>query len=385
MSPFLLLFALACADKPAPDDTGADDTADSGDTSESGDSGDTTDSDTSGDNGGDSGETGDTGAQGTRRTATGVVTWAVDFSAEAEAAGREDCSYARTYTGHEDLSLPWLCPACELLVHADVAMDRGEGDCYGEVSSAEPLDAEWLGYADGVWYRGGNSALTERGPSTVEGGTWTVTQDVEGETEFGDVVTYHISGTLTLGEEAGSPYGDWVAPETYACGWPKADPPPYEGDYVLEVGGTVPDALLADVCEEPVRLHDLAGRYLVVDISAMDCGPCQSAAQEEEAFVEDMAAQGIEVMVVTMLAPSLSDVAGTPTTRELRDWIDTFGLHSPVLADRIWGLSVAYPYHGDDFGYPTFILVAPDLTVLSTSVGYGGWDSFATEILADAG
>ena len=98
-----------------------------------------------------------------------------------------------------------------------------------------------------------------------------------------------------------------------------------------------------------------------------------------------MAAQGIEVMVVTMLAPSLSDVAGTPTTRELRDWIDTFGLHSPVLADRIWGLSVAYPYHGDDFGYPTFILVVPDLTVLSTSVGYGGWDSFATEILADAG
>jgi len=374
-------------------DASTDDTSDTSTTgTDSGDADTDTDSDTDADSDtdtdadtdADTDTDSDTDADTTLATLNGVITWNVDFDATAEAAGRTDCSYSRTYVGDEDRSTPWLCGTCDLLFHADITLDHGTPECYDQVSASDAPAQEWIGYADGQWYRSSSSALTARGPATYDGSTLAVTQIIDSETEFGDALTFDIEGELTVGEAAGDPLHGWGAPDAYECGWPKADPAAYTGDYVLAEGSTVPDALLADVCEQPVRLHDFAGSYFVVDISAMDCGPCQSAAGEEEAFVSDMESQGFDVHVVTMLAPSLSDTAGTPTTRQLQQWIDTFGVTSPVLADRIWGLSVAYPYFGDSFGYPTFIVVNPSLEVIGTQVGYGGWDEFATMIADDA-
>lgn len=134
-----------------------------------------------------------------------------------------------------------------------------------------------------------------------------------------------------------------------------------------------------------MRLHDFAGEYVIVDISAMDCGPCQSAAGSEEAFVEEMASAGIPVHVITLLAPSLSDTAGSPTQRQLQQWIDAFELSSPVLADRVWGLSVVGQPLGDNFGYPTFVVVSPELEVLEISTGFGSFDDMGATITADAG
>lgn len=321
----------------------------------------------------------------TRGTLAGSITWEVDFDEVAEAGGATDCSYTRDYSGSEDLSAPWLCPACTLLFHADTALQEGDAACYAQVSTSDPTPSEWLGYADGLWYRAASSALTERGPASVEGDTLTVSQEVDSEASNGDALTFSIHGSLRLGEEAGDPLHGWGASETYACGWPKADPPPYSGDYTADVGDPLPDGLFPDVCEDRVRLHDFAGKYLVIDVSAMDCGPCRSAAADEHAFVTAMAAEGLAVEVLTLLAPSLSDTAGTATTEDLTWWIDTYGLDSPVLGDRVWGLSVARPAVGEDeFGYPTFLVVAPDLTVIGHQVGYSSFDKIADQIRGDA-
>ena len=314
----------------------------------------------------------------------GTITWGVDFDSDAEAAGATDCAYTRQYTGSTDLSAPWLCPSCELLFRADVEMLDDWEDCYAQVSSTDPTPEEWLGYADGLWYRASTSALSERGPSEFDGETWTVSQEVESAAPVGGGLVFEIEGTLTVGEEAGDPLHGWGAADTYACGWPKADPPAYDGDYTADLGDVLPDGLFPDACEDPVRLHDLAGRYLIVEISAMDCGPCRSAAAAEAGFIEEMAAEGIEVEVVTLLAPSLSDTAGTPETEDLVSWTDTYGIHSPVLGDRVWGLSVAAAAVGDDFGYPTFIVADPDLIVIDLQVGFSSYDDFAALIREDA-
>jgi len=309
-------------------------------------------------------------------TVDGEVTWTVDFGPDSEAAGLTDCAYTRHYTGSADDSAPWLCPACDEVFVVDVEFTAGLDDCYASVSSTAPLEVEYLGYGGGVWYRGSGSWLTERGPAEVDGDTLTVSQEVSPEESGGDY-SFAIAGALTLGATEGVSFHGSAATETYACGWPKADPAPYEGDYVGVPGAMLPDGVFHDVCEEPVRLHDFAGSWLVVDISAMDCPPCQDAAETEEAFVEEMAAAGIPVKVITLLAPSLSDSAGTPTQRELQDWIDSFGLTSPVLADRVWGLSVVGQQIPDDFGYPTMVVVDPQLTIVDVQVGFGSWTEFA--------
>lgn len=331
----------------------------------------------------DSGEPDDSATDDRLATVSGTITWNVDFDADAEADGAADCAYTRAYTGIEDRSAPWLCPDCELLFLADADIADGQ-DCYDLVSASVPAATEWLAYEDGRWYRASTSGMTERGASAFDGETWTVEQVSDASESLSGTVVYTITGTLTVGQGTGDILNGWAASETYDCGWPQADPPAYDGDYSVEIGGTLPDGLFPDVCEDTVRLHDLSGRYLVVDISAMDCGPCQSAAADEEAFVEAMAEQGIEVMIVTLLAPSLSNTAATATTEEITAWIEEFGLSSPVLGDRMWGMSVIGGAVGDDFGYPAFAVVNPALEVLDLHVGYSSFDDMAALIAADA-
>jgi hypothetical protein len=273
---------------------------------------------------------------------------------------------------------------CEDIFHADIELSAGRTDCYDLISSTEPSATEWIGYGAGVWYRASTSFLSERGPATRDATSLTVSQLV-GSDESGGDYAFDIQGSFTIGEGPGDPNHGWNASESYACGWPKADPGPYSGDYLATVGSTLPDGLFNDVCGDVVRLHDFKGSYVIIDISAMDCGPCQSAAGDEAAFVEQMAAEGIDVHVITLLAPSLNDTAGTPTKQQLQAWIDQFGITSPVLADRIWGLGVVYMTVGADFGYPSFVVVNPDLTILDTHVGYSNFDGMADIIRSDAG
>lgn len=386
-----LLLATAALSGCGGDGGGGDTTGTSGTTTE-------TTTDETGGSGGAGGDT-NTGGGGSaatttttpppvmRKTMSGDVTWQVTFDDAAKAAGATDCSYTRHYDAVEDRSAHWLCPTCEIMYQADVTLTAGLDDCFSQISALEPNAKEWLGYAGGTWWRGAGGPLTEQGTVTIEGATATTANLVEDLTfsEQGGTFAFNVSGQLALGEAEGDPWNGFVPPETYACGWPKSNPPEYTGDYVLVKGGVVPDGLFKDKCDEVVRLHDFKGAYLVVDMAAIDCPPCQQMAEEEEQFVADMAAQGIEVHVVTLLAPSLANVFGKTTTGQLKNWTTKYELTSPVLADRGWGLSIFEPAIGaDQIGYPSWAIVTPDLLVLDFMTGYGGFDELAATIVADA-
>lgn len=319
-------------------------------------------------------------------TLSGDVTWQVTFDAAAKAAGATDCSYTRHYEAVEDRSAKWLCPTCEIMYRADVQVTVGLADCYSQVSSATPAETEWIGYGNGVYFRGLGGPLTQQGTATLSATDVQVANTVEGlQAPAGGTLGFAVTGELKLGEAEGDPMNGWVPPATYACGWPKANPPEYTGDYLLKKGSVVPDGLFKDSCGEVVRLHDFKGSYLVVDMSAMDCPPCQSVASGEEKFVADMAAQGITVHFVTLLAPSLGDVFGETTQTMLKTWIDKFELTSPVVGDRGWGIAVFEPAIGaDQIGYPSWTVVDPDLVVVDFASGFDSFETVKSIIVADA-
>jgi len=58
-------------------------------------------------------------------------------------------------------------------------------------------------------------------------------------------------------------------------------------------------------------------------------------------------------------------------------------LTSPVLEDRGYGYWMSADLLGDDFGYPTVLTVAPDLTVLDVRSGFGSWATWEGLLLAD--
>lgn len=319
------------------------------------------------------------------KTISGDLTWTVTFDDAAKMAGATDCIYTRHYEGVEDRSAPWLCPSCEIMFRADVQMTVGQADCFSQVSTSQPAAAEWIGYGNGSWWRGIDGPTSQQGTAVVSDPDVTTMNTVLDLTApVGGKMQFVVNGALKLGQQDGDPLHGWVPPATYACGWPKANPPAYKGDYKLSMGGELPDGLFRDKCGEVVRLHDFKGSYLVVDMSAMDCPPCQAMAGAEEQFVSDMKAQGIDVHVITLLAPSLSNPLGTTTKANLNTWITKYNLTSPVLGDRGWGLAMFEPAFGDQTGYPSWVVVTPDLKMLQYMSGFSSWDDFKTIILADA-
>ncbi len=335
--------------------------------------------------GGATGTGGGVVAPKTRATVEGDATWTVTFDDTAKAAGATDCSYTRHYVGVEDESAPWYCPDCEVIFRAEVEMTAGLTDCYSQLSADAPLTEEWIGYGNGRYYRG-YFLMSDQGSGALAGDALTVENVVmDQDVPVGGKLQFDVAGSFTLGTADGDPMNGFVVPDTYACGWPKADAPPYAGDYTADDGKTLPDALLYDKCGEVVRLHDFKGKYLVVDMSARDCPPCQSMGSQENGFIERLAMDGIEVEVITLLAPSLDDTLGTTTTTMLNNWTNKYSLTSPVLADRGLGLAMFLPLFGDTVGYPSMVIVDPNLKILASMSGFDNYATPEDVIRADAG
>ena len=312
----------------------------------------------------------------------GSIIWNIDFDTDAEALGFTDCSYQRDYTGIEDRSAKWLCPTCEQMFLLDVDLSQGLEDCYQQIATS-PAPQERLGWtADGEWRRAPapSYALTEQGAVTWDGASFTTANTTEVELDDGGTFTFDIDGTFALSEGIGDPMHGMTPPSSYSCGWQKADPPAYDGDYTLAIGQTLPDGVFLDQCNESVRLHDFKGTYIVIDISAVNCPPCRSMAETEPAFADDMEQQGIPVSVVTLMAPSLSEVLSPTPQETLLEWVESYDLHSPVLSDRGWGYWLGGTALGDEFAYPTWIVIDPELNVLAMGTGFSSWDEIATTI-----
>ena len=318
-------------------------------------------------------------------TLSGDLTWSLSFDAEAEAGGAFDCTYTRHYEAVEDASAPWFCPTCEVVLRAEVEMIDGLA-CYAQLDPNPPAGTEWIGYENGVFRRGLGGPMSAQGEVLEASDTLTITHEVVGlGAPMGGSVDYQISGQLERSTTIGDVLNGFRPPESPTCGWPRTEAPPYVGDYGLAEGETVPDGLFRDACEETVRLHELAGRYLFVQMAAADCAPCLALAEQEEAFASDMAAEGIDVRVVTLLAPSLGDTLGTADTELLDDWTVAFGLTTGVvLGDRGWGRSMFEPVFGEA-GYPSWVLVAPDLEVFAIGQGAEPFEDFADLLREHAG
>ena len=270
------LFFVGCATTPL-DETG---TVDSG--SEPSDTDADTDSEDSG--GGDTG----TPTQGDTRTLSGTIQWTVDFDAEAEALGFTDCAYTREYAGIEDKSQPWLCPECAVVYRVDATVIDGLDDCFSQIAT-DPSPTEWLGWtAEGVFRRSGreNYLMSDQGSAAVSTDSVMTQHAITLDLPDGGQFAFDIQGAFVRAIGDGDVFHGYTPPNEYACGWPKSGAPEFTGAYALRQGQALPDAVMMDRCEEPVRLHDFSGQYLVIDISAVNCPPCRSMAQQEPEFAQ---------------------------------------------------------------------------------------------------
>jgi len=303
-----------------------------------------------------------------RSTLEGEATWVVSPDAASLAAGASACSFTRTYKGVEIHPGPWVCPECEVVYRAEATLVSGLS-CYLQWFGRFPPSIELLGYGKGAWYRASHSPMFLQGTAQADTSSVRWNNQTQFETPF--IATAEVNGTFVAGHELAWEDAPLVPPAKYACGWPKADPPAYTGDYSLAVGKQLPDGIFKDACGEAVRLHDLAGTYLLVEMAAVDCPACRTMSEYQQWWVDELASVGLKLRVVTLLAPSLAGRMDTAGTEVLKLWSSTFQLNDPVLGDRMWGLNVigrAYP----GSGYPSFVLASPTLEVIDVPAE-NGW------------
>ncbi len=332
------------------------------------------------------------------RVIAGTITWSIDFDAAAEAGGYADCTYTRVYEELvEDNVHDWLCPECEWLTTGNSLIVDGYDDCYMQIDSYDAEHLEHFGFAPvGVethLFRAGKPWVRARDLATVEpAAEFAVGWSDEG-TMDADGATFLLTaeGTLTMAESADVVLTDprIARSAAYACGeWPLCSPGGDVPTWTLTTGEIFPNVRLRDQCDESVDIWDFAGRWLVIEASSPDCGPCQAMADASEAWRADMESRGYNVEVITLLNASLSSINLPADLAARQDWAETFDETGPVLADQGFGYATMPAYLGKESGmsFPSVIVVGPDLKVRGGHSGYSQNEGFADiEALITAG
>ena len=99
-------------------------------------------------------------------------------------------------------------------------------------------------------------------------------------------------------------------------------------DCSQQIGDHPCDFTLVDQNGEDFNLYDHHGKIIILDFSAMWCGPCALAALEVE---EIQKKYGDKVIYVTILIENLNQ--NSPSKSDLKKWAKSFGIESaPVLS-----------------------------------------------------
>jgi len=135
---------------------------------------------------------------------------------------------------------------------------------------------------------------------------------------------------------------------------------PPEGN---QVGNRGPNFTLNDRNETPHTLWNYEGDVILLDLSAMWCGPCQSEAKNAEALYQYYKDRGFIILSVL-----ISDYQyNKPDAADCASWADRFGLTFPVLYDPD---RVAWNLYNTEGYIPLNVILDRNMVIRYTETGY---------------
>lgn len=122
-------------------------------------------------------------------------------------------------------------------------------------------------------------------------------------------------------------------------------------------GFTAPDFELQTLAGEAVRLSDLRGQAVLVNLWATWCPPCRAEMPAIEAVYREYASQGFVVLGV--------DAANQDDLSQVEDFIQEYELTFPILLDLDGAVSRSYGLRS----FPTSFFIDGDGTIREVVIG----------------
>ena len=133
-----------------------------------------------------------------------------------------------------------------------------------------------------------------------------------------------------------------------------------------EVGGHPCNFSLENQEGNVVSLYDFFETPVVLDFSAMWCGPCQYAAIE----INDIVSEFPEISYLTVLIDN--EYGEPPTQEDLQKWSTIFEISEPVLGGNREMISSNPGFGWDITAWPTFYYINDEMIIEHTHAGYSG-------------
>lgn len=137
-------------------------------------------------------------------------------------------------------------------------------------------------------------------------------------------------------------------------------------DCSQQIGDHPCDFSLLDQDGNQFNLYDHHGKIIILDFSAMWCGPCMMAATEVEHLQEKY---GDKIVYVTILIEN--ENGNQPSTADLKRWADHFGIESAPVLGGSRSLISSDPSAGWAVGgWPQFYIIDQDLMLVQSFKGF---------------
>ncbi|HEU4556205.1 MAG TPA: TlpA disulfide reductase family protein [Longimicrobium sp.] len=145
----------------------------------------------------------------------------------------------------------------------------------------------------------------------------------------------------------------------------------------VEVGSTAPEVTASDLNGRPVRLSQLRGQVVLLNVWATWCGPCQEEMPSMQRLYTSLKGEGLRMVAVSIDAkPGSPDASGRPGG-DVAAFTREFGLTFDVWQDP----SGAVARDFRTTGVPESFLVDKRGKIVKKVIGATEWDNPATVAL----
>ncbi len=139
----------------------------------------------------------------------------------------------------------------------------------------------------------------------------------------------------------------------------------------VTAGAQAPDFTYPDLTGQTLSLEEHRGKVVLVNVWATWCGPCRVEMPSMQRLYEEMAADGFEILAVSIDArPGERDATGNPGG-DVRSFAEEFGLTFPILLDPAGTVQRTY----QTTGVPESFLVDGDGVIRRKVAGGIEWDT----------